>query len=110
MAIESATRDPRFTPVTAAELKDIKIEISVLSEPRAVTKLDEIKMGTHGVILKQGFNSAVYLPQVATETGWTRDEFLSNLCHKAGLPPNAWKEKRTELLTFTAQVFEEETQ
>lgn len=109
MAIESATRDPRFTPVTAAELKDIKIEISVLSEPRAVTKLDEIKMGTHGVILKQGFNSAVYLPQVALETGWTRDEFLANLSHKAGLPPNSWKEKRTELLTFTAQVFEEET-
>ncbi len=110
MAIESATRDPRFTPVTAAELKDIKIEISVLSEPKAVTKVDEIKMGTHGVILKQGFSSAVYLPQVATETGWTRDEFLANLSHKAGLPPNAWKEKRTELFTFTAQVFEEETQ
>jgi len=107
MAIESATRDSRFTPVTVSELKDIKIEISVLTEPKVVTKVDEIEMGTHGVILKQGFSSAVYLPQVATETGWTRDEFLANLSHKAGLPPNAWKEKRTELYTFTAQVFGE---
>ncbi len=107
MAIESSTRDPRFPPVTASELKDIKIEISVLSEPKAVAKVDEITMGTHGVILKQGFRSAVYLPQVATETGWARDEFLSNLSRKAGLPPNAWKEKNTELLTFTAQVFGE---
>lgn len=108
MAVESSTRDPRFPPVTASELKDIKIEISVLSEPKAVAKVDEITMGTHGVILKQAFRSAVYLPQVATETGWTRDEFLSNLCGKAGLPPNAWKEKNTELFTFTAQVFDEE--
>ncbi len=107
MAIESSTRDPRFPPVTASELKDIKIEISVLSEPKAVAKVDEITMGTHGVILKQGFRGAVYLPQVATETGWARDEFLSNLSRKAGLPPNAWKEKNTELLTFTAQVFGE---
>jgi len=107
MAVESSTRDPRFPPVTASELKDIKIEISVLSEPKAVVKVDEITMGTHGVILKQGFRSAVYLPQVATETGWARDEFLSNLCRKAGLPPNAWKDKNTELLTFTAQVFNE---
>ena len=110
MAIESSTRDPRFPAVTAAELKDIKIEISVLSEPKAVIKVEEIAMGTHGVILKQGFRSAVYLPQVATETGWTREEFLLNLCHKAGLPPTAWKDKKTELLTFTAQVFEEEEQ
>lgn len=109
MAIESATRDPRFAPVAAGELKDITIEISVLTEPEVVTKVDEIRMGTHGVILKQGFSSAVYLPQVATETGWTRDEFLANLSHKADLPPNAWKEKKTQLYTFTAQVFEEES-
>jgi MEMO1 family protein len=108
MAIESSTRDPRFSSVTASELKDIKIEISVLSEPKAVTKADEITMGAHGVILKQGFRSAVYLPQVAAETGWTREEFLSNLCLKAGLSRNAWKEKDTQLLIFTAQVFEED--
>ncbi|MDD4879763.1 MAG: AmmeMemoRadiSam system protein B, partial [Candidatus Omnitrophica bacterium] len=109
MAVESSTKDPRFEPVAPDELKDIKIEISVLSQPKLVRDINEIKMGTHGVIVKRGFNSGVFLPQVATETGWSRDEFLSNLCaHKAGLPADAWKDKKTELYTFTAQVFGEE--
>ena len=109
MAVESSTRDPRFEPVAPDELKDIKIEISVLSQPKRVQDINEIKMGTHGVIVKRGFNNGVFLPQVATETGWSRDEFLSNLCaHKAGLPADAWKDKKTELYTFTAQVFGEE--
>lgn len=109
MAIESSTKDPRFEAVSPAELKDIKIEISVLSKPKRVEDINEIKMGTHGVIVKSGFNSGVFLPQVATETGWSREEFLSNLCaHKAGLPADAWKDKKTELYIFTAQVFEEE--
>ena len=109
MAVESSTRDPRFEPVAPEELKDIKIEISVLSQPKSVQDINEIKMGIHGVIVKRGMNSGVFLPQVATETGWSRDEFLSNLCaHKAGLPADAWKDKKTELYTFTAQVFGEE--
>lgn len=108
MAVESSTADPRFTPVEAEELKDIKIEISVLSEPRRVRSADEIRMGEHGVIVKSGYRSGVFLPQVATETGWSREEFLSNLCeNKAGLPADAWKDKKTELYVFTAQVFSE---
>lgn len=108
MAVESATGDPRFAPVQAGELKDINIEISVLSEPERVTDLSKIKMGVHGVIVKCGYRSGVFLPQVADETGWSRDEFLSNLCEgKAGLPADAWKDKKTELYTFTAQVFSE---
>ncbi len=108
MAIEAATADPRFTPVTADELKDIDIEISVLSMPERVENVDEIKMGVHGVIVKRGNSGGVFLPQVATETGWTREEFLSNLCaHKAGLSPDAWKDKDTDLYSFTAQVFGE---
>ena len=111
MAIESSMRDPRFEPVAPDELKDIRIEISVLSQPKRVRDVNEIKMGTHGVIVKRGLNSGVFLPQVATETGWSRDEFLSNLCaHKAGLPADAWKDKKTELYIFTAQVFGEEGQ
>ena len=111
MAVESAVHDPRFPPVTRGELKDIKIEISVLSQPKRVQDVNEIKMGTHGVIVKRGFNSGVFLPQVATETGWSRDEFLSRLCaDKAGLPADAWKDKKTELYSFTAQVFGEEGQ
>ncbi|MCX5715806.1 MAG: AmmeMemoRadiSam system protein B [Candidatus Omnitrophica bacterium] len=108
MAIESSTNDPRFPPVTPPELKDIKVEISVLSEPERVTDPDKLAMGKHGVIVKRGLNSGVFLPQVADETGWSREEFLSNLCtHKAGLAPDAWKDPRTELYSFTAEVFGE---
>lgn len=108
MAIASATEDPRFSPVTLKELKDITIEISVLSEPKRITNVDEIKLGVHGVIVKRGYRNGVFLPQVALETGWTKEEFLSNLCsHKAGLAPDAWKDKNTEIYIFSAQVFEE---
>jgi uncharacterized protein (TIGR00296 family) len=69
---------------------------------------DEIKLGKHGVLVRKGFNSGVFLPQVATETGWTKEEFLSTLCaEKAGLPPEAWKDKSTEIYIFTAEVFSE---
>ncbi len=108
MAVESSTKDPRFDPVRPDELKDIKIEISVLSQPKRVQDINEIKVGTHGVIVKRGFYGGVYLPQVATENGWSREQFLTSLCaEKSGLPADAWKDKKTELYTFTAQVFGE---
>ena len=108
MAVEAATGDPRFSPVKFTELKNIEIEISVLSVLEKVDSSDKIELGKHGVILRRGFNSGVFLPQVATETGWTKEEFLSNLCaHKAGLEPNAWKDKSTEIFIFTAEVFSE---
>jgi hypothetical protein len=108
MAIEAATGDPRFSPVKLSELKNIEIEISVLSPLEKVDSADSIELGKHGVIVKRGFNSGVFLPQVATETGWTKDEFLSHLCsQKAGLSPNAWKDKSTEIFVFTAEVFSE---
>ncbi len=109
MAIESATADPRFPPLSLRELKEIKIEISVLTVPERVKDYRKIELGRDGVIVKRGFQQGVFLPQVATETGWTREEFLQNLCsHKAGLSENAYKEKDTELYTFQAQVFSEE--
>lgn len=108
MAIQSSTNDPRFSPVGKNELKDIDIEISVLSEPELETDPNKIIMGKHGVIVKKGFQSGVFLPQVATETGWSREEFLSKLCaHKAGLAPDAWKDPKTQLYTFSAEVFGE---
>ena len=108
MAVESATGDPRFRAVTQAELKDIEIEISVLSPLEKVASADSIILGKHGVIVKNGFNSGVFLPQVATETGWSKEEFLSNLCaQKAGLPADAWKDPSTEIYIFTAEVFSE---
>jgi hypothetical protein len=106
MAVESATGDPRFTPVKLGDLKDIDIEISVLSPLEKVDSADKIEMGVHGVLVRRGFNSGVFLPQVATETGWSKEEFLAQLCsQKAGLSPDAWKDKNTELYIFTAGVF-----
>jgi len=111
MAIQASSHDLRFIPVRPEELKDIDIELSVLSEPKKVENVDEIEMGRHGVIVKRGNADGVFLPQVATETGWSRQEFLSNLCeHKAGLEPGAWKDKNTELYKFSAQVFGEKNE
>ncbi|MEI6438101.1 MAG: AmmeMemoRadiSam system protein B [Candidatus Omnitrophota bacterium] len=109
MAVAAASQDPRFSAVSAGELKDIAIEISVLSKPRVIANTDEIVMGTHGVIVSRGFsNRGVFLPQVATETGWTKERFMAELCsQKAGLPPNCWKEPGTRIEIFTAEVFGE---
>ncbi|MCM8780691.1 MAG: AmmeMemoRadiSam system protein B [Candidatus Omnitrophica bacterium] len=108
MAIESAVGDPRFPAVDLSELKDIDIEISVLSPLRRIDSAEDIQLGVHGVLVRRGFHSGVYLPQVATETGWSKEEFLSSLCsHKAGLSADAWKDKSTQLYIFTAEVFSE---
>lgn len=108
MAIESATADPRFPPVAKGELEDIEIEISVLSPLKKITDINEFKLGTHGVLIRKGYNQGVFLPQVATETDWSKEEFLSNLCaHKAGLPADSWKDAATEIFIFSAFVFSE---
>ncbi|MCX5713357.1 MAG: AmmeMemoRadiSam system protein B [Candidatus Omnitrophica bacterium] len=108
MAVEAATGDPRFVPVNLSELGKVEIEISVLSPMQKVASADEIEMGKHGVLLRRGFRSGVFLPQVATETGWSKEEFLSQLCsQKAGLPADAWKDKSTDIYVFTAEVFSE---
>ncbi|MCG2677010.1 AmmeMemoRadiSam system protein A, partial [bacterium] len=108
-AISAATKDIRFPPVTVEELSKITIEISVLSPTKRIVSVDEIKMGIHGVTVKKGLHNGVFLPQVAEETGWSKEEFLSQLCSgKAGLPPDAWKDKTTELYIFTIEKFEEE--
>ena len=108
MAIESATGDPRFPALSAAEIGKIDIEISVLSEMKKVKSSDEVKIPGHGVMMRRGFAGGVFLPQVADETGWSKEEFLSNLCaHKAGLPADAWKDPRTDIYVFTAEVFGE---
>jgi AmmeMemoRadiSam system protein A len=108
MAIEAAVGDPRFSPLTASGLKEIEIDISVLSEMQKIDSADKIELGKHGVLVRKGYQSGVFLPQVAVETGWNKEEFLNNLCaHKAGLPAGAWKDKNTQLYIFTADVFSE---
>jgi AmmeMemoRadiSam system protein B/AmmeMemoRadiSam system protein A len=109
MAVAAASEDTRFRPVRADELQDIDIEISVLSRPRVVHSADEIELGKHGVIVSKGYlNRGVFLPQVATETGWSKDRFLAELCsQKAGLPSDSWKDPAVKLEIFTADVFGE---
>ena len=108
MAVEAATGDPRFSRLSPKEIGKIDIEISVLSPLVRVKNADEIKIPGHGVIVRRGFSSGVYLPQVATETGWNKEEFMASLCaHKAGLAPDAWKDPSTEIYVFTAKVFGE---
>lgn len=107
MTVAAASKDMRFIPVHKGELRDIKIEISVLTPLRRITRLEEIEVGRHGIYIKKGDNSGLLLPQVATEYNWDREEFLRQTCIKAGLYRNAWKDKKTEIYTFTAQVISE---
>ena len=108
MAIEAATGDPRFQTLSPKEIERIDIERSVLSPLRKVLSFTDVKIPGQGALVKKGFSSGVYLPQVATETGWNRDQFLTSLCaHKAGLEPDAWKDPATEIYVFEAEVFGE---
>ena len=102
-AIAAATQDPRFPPVEREELPKLELHVSVLSPVREVSGPEEIKIGRHGIIVKQGFRSGVYLPEVAVEQGWDLDTTLSHLCSgKAGLPADAWKQG-ADLFVFTTQ-------
>ncbi len=108
MAASAAFNDPRFPAVTANELDQITIEISVLSPMQRIDDWQDIRMGIDGVWVRKGFSSGVYLPQVATETGWDTETFLMSLCaHKAGLPANAYKDPNTELFIFQVEKFSE---
>ncbi len=109
MAIEASTNDPRFSPVTPEELNEIDIEISVLTPPEKIQSIDEIILGKHGVIVRKGMRSGVFLPQVAIETGWDKKTFLEQLCMgKAGLTKDAYLDKETEIYIFDAEVFKED--
>ena len=108
MAIASATQDPRFPSVKLEALGGINIEISALSPLEKISDPSKIALGTHGVLVRDDFRSGVYLPQVATETGWSKEEFMNSLCvHKAGMDPDAWKKGECDIYVFTAQVFGE---
>lgn len=106
MARAAALDDPRFPPVRKEELKDLHIDISVLS-PLEPSDARHVEVGIHGVCVQRGFRRGVLLPQVAVEEGWDADSFLDHTCMKAGLPPGAWRDPETTISTFTAEVFEE---
>lgn len=105
VAVKAATEDPRFLPVTRRELDDVELEISVLSPLEPVESVEEIVVGTHGVMVDAGYTRGLLLPHVATEYGWDREEFLNHSCLKAGLPPSRWREPGLRIYTFTTETF-----
>ena len=108
MAISASVHDPRFPKLEINELENIDLEISVLSPMKQIKDYNEILIPGQGVMVRKGFRSGVYLPQVADETGWDREQFMNSLCaNKAGLPMDAWKTGDCDLYTFTAEVFGE---
>jgi len=107
MAVSAAFEDPRFPPLERNELHSVSVEVTVLSPMRLIRSIDEIEVGRHGVLMTKGGHSAVFLPQVATEQGWNRDELLDNLCYKAGLSPAAWHSSDAKFQVFEGRVFEE---
>ncbi len=106
MAIAAAINDPRFPPVTLKELPHIEIEISVLTPLHKITSIDEFELGKQGIYMKQGSRTGTFLPQVAEETGWTKEEFLGHCARdKAGIGWEGWK--TAELYTYQALIFSE---
>jgi uncharacterized protein (TIGR00296 family) len=114
-AVQSATQDPRFYPLSAKELDNVVFEVSVLTPPEPVQVekpedyVKKIKVGEHGLIVEKGFYKGLLLPQVPVEWGWCEEEFLCQCCVKAGLPPDSWLTKGAKIYWFSAIVFEEET-
>jgi AmmeMemoRadiSam system protein A len=104
-AVASATEDPRFLPVSPAEIGSLRIEISVLT-PLLPIRPEAVDVGVHGLMVKRGGRRGLLLPQVPTEYGWDRETFLAQVCVKAGLPRDAWR-AGAELYSFTAEVFAE---
>lgn len=106
-AIASATEDPRFPAVTVDELGEIDIEISVLTVPTEVGGVEDVQVGRDGIIISDGFNRGLLLPQVPVEQQWDLEEYISYGCLKAGLPRDTWK-RGVKIETFQAIVFGEE--
>jgi AmmeMemoRadiSam system protein A len=111
-AINAAFRDPRFRPLSRKEWEKVKIEISILTEPKplpykdADDLLNKIQPGVDGVIIKKGFHQATFLPQVWEQLPAKKD-FLTHLCLKAGLDTDAWEKEKLEISTYQVQAFEE---
>ncbi|MEM2211870.1 MAG: TIGR00296 family protein [Candidatus Nezhaarchaeales archaeon] len=112
-AISSATKDPRFYPMTLKELNSVVFEVSVLTPLELVTVSKpieypkKIKVGRHGLVIEKGIFRGLLLPQVPVEWGWDEETFLSEACIKAGLYPDAWLQRGTRVYRFEAEIFEE---
>lgn len=107
-AVQAAISDTRFSPLNKEEVNQISIEISVLSVPFKMQHYDEIELGKHGLILREGIYHGVLLPQVPIEHDMTKVDYLNAICEKAGLAKEFWRQKKLNLDLFTATVFSEE--
>ena len=113
-AINAATQDPRFYPLSSSELQQVIFEVSVLTPPEEVRVdnpkdyLSKVKVGQDGLIIQRGVYKGLLLPQVPVEWEWCEEEFLCQCCIKAGLPPDSWLTKDTKIYKFQAIIFEEE--
>ena len=105
MAIAAAFQDPRFPTLKENELSDLYIEISVLTPMKQISDIKQIEVGKHGLMMIKNPYSGLLLPQVAIQYNWDRQTFLSETCHKAGLPADAWKDDDTEIYIFSAEIF-----
>ena len=108
-AVAAALQDPRFPPVTSAEVSTLEIEVSVLEPPVELLDLTGFEAGRHGIVVERGAYRALLLPQVATEMGWGPAQMLDAGCRKAGLPGDAWRDRGTRLLVFESSCFSEAT-
>jgi hypothetical protein len=113
-AISASSRDPRFPPVKASELDGLKVEVSLLTPPEEIkvrkpTELPKhVKVGEDGLIVQRSWGRGLLLPQVPVEWEWDAEEFLTQTCLKAGLPPDAWLDPETKVFKFQAEVFSED--
>jgi uncharacterized protein len=103
----AAFDDPRFAPVTRDEAVELEVSLSILSPPKPVHP-EAVEVGCHGLLIRQGTNRGLLLPQVPVEHQWDRITFLEQTCKKAGLPPDAWQ-RGAQIEVFTAEVFGERT-
>ncbi len=107
MARAAAAEDPRFDPVTSDELDQIKLEVSILTKPKLINNHWQIEPGKHGVIIEYAGRKGVFLPQVATEYDYDRQQLLSALCsHKLGLSEACWQDDKAKIYIFQAEIYQ----
>jgi AmmeMemoRadiSam system protein A len=108
MAVSAATDDPRFNKIQPSELDDLEIEISVLSPLQEVDDPLDFELCRHGIYITKDSATGCFLPQVAADTGWTKEEFLTQCCStKAGMSPDAWKKGDVDVYIFTSEIISE---
>lgn len=108
MAVAAASEDPRFPPLSPADVPDLDVHVSVLGPLRRLEDARALEVGRHGVVVRSGWHHGALLPRVATENGWDAPTFLKHVCLKAGLPARAWEDPGTQLEVFEADEFGQE--